>query len=66
MPDNETKTEQVPHAMLRYSGAFRRYGEAGVCCPLPTHAIRSLKIKPGQQAQIVFAEDGKSFTVSWK
>ncbi len=64
MPDQ--KTESVTHALLRYSGGFRTYGEESVLCPIPIHATRALKLKPGQHFEMVFAEDGKSFTVSWK
>lgn len=62
----ETKTEQTTHALLRYSGEFKIYGTESVSCPVPIHATRALKLKAGKHFEMVFAEDGKSFTVSWK
>jgi len=65
MPDLKTKSELAGHALFTHIGAFKRYAES-VLCPIPTHVAKALKLKVGQRFRMVVAEDGKSFTVSWK
>jgi hypothetical protein len=66
MMSEDTKTEKEIHPLLRHSGEFRPYGVDSVLCSIPTHAARALELAQGQQFEMVFAKDGKSFTVSWE